>query len=92
MPAEDDHSPEPARKGRGADKRRRKDHIVGIAIPRDDLRPQRRFEEPEDSRADLHNLDVPKPYKVTALPPIGRRLRTMRPMPGVSRMNGDEYP
>ena len=46
-----------------------------------------RFEETDDSRAALAMFDVPKPYKVTALPPINRKLRVMKPMPGVSYLS-----
>jgi len=43
-----------------------------------------RFEPRDAAAGALDALDVPKPYKVTALPPIHRRLRSMKPIPGVS--------
>ena len=44
-----------------------------------------RFDDTEESRAVLPGLDDSyKPHRVTALPPINRRLKTMKPFPGVS--------
>lgn len=70
--------------------RRRKTRLAPVPkAPRgtvDDRSLRRdRFDETEESRAVLPGLDDSyKPHKVTALPPINRRLKTMKPLPGVS--------
>lgn len=45
-----------------------------------------RVQEAEDTRDD-YDYEDSKPYKVTALPPIKRKVTKMRPMPGVSYLS-----
>ena len=93
LAADEDVPQEHALKDRPSDKRRltRNDHISKtVRDPKDDMRPRvaaPRFEPSDGSAGGPDVLDVPKPYKVTALPPIHRRLRSMKPIPGVSYLS-----
>lgn len=45
-----------------------------------------RIEENQDTR-ELIDFEMHKPYKVTALPPIKKKLKKQRAMPGVSYLS-----